>query len=404
MGADMECVYRGFDGLDMAFHGRLPEAIIEALAEAKALAKAAYEPVSAEIAGVPVLVKPTGRGGGFEYSFSTGEDGADWACMGANVEGGRWMLTASAKSAMFVQHGASLEAARDQFAALLKAWHFEPTRSDEGHFESVARVDFAMDFVEAAGDPFTLDPAMIASKGKKSGYLEGASAHWSGRRVTGATVGKMPNRQVTIYDKTADIKAKGKDYWWQVWGLDPECGQRVWRVELRAAKKFLRDTWKVRTFEDLQAAVADMMADTLDKVRLVVPDDSNITRCSDAPLWRRVREAIASGFKGLFNGLCPGVVKEAVLGRLDARLRGMLRGCFLTHAAVSTSDMGFPETKVTGVKAFVERTMQSLLHEIEADTEVTIEHVAKARNRYRLLRIEDWRERQVKPMPEWLAA
>ena len=110
-------------------------------------------------------------------------------------------------------------------------------------------------------------------------------------RTTSVTVGKMPNRQVIVYDKRAEVIARSKSYWWVIWndtlrraglpllqydtvrreaGADPtpvtvpyvensaphiDATQpdisRVWRIEFRAGKNRLKDTWGIRTWGQL---------------------------------------------------------------------------------------------------------------------------------------------------------
>jgi hypothetical protein len=55
--------------------------------------------------------------------------------------------------------------------------------------------------------------------------------HRFARRVSGITIGRMPGRQLCLYDKRADSLLKRKLYWPAVWGLDlAEHRNPVWRV------------------------------------------------------------------------------------------------------------------------------------------------------------------------------
>ena len=394
----MKNLYANFDGLDLSFHGRVSDQMIDALDKAKIEAQELRGSVSAEIGGLPVMVRETGRRGGWAYVFDTGEDGEVWACMGRNEEQGRWVLTVSVRSAAFLQYG-GLEAIRARIAERLECFEFEPIPCPQsGLVDSVSRVDFCCDFLCARN--FEINPEAIASKGSKKGHLEGASVFWAGRRITGVTVGKMPNRQVVIYDKTTDTRQKGKDYWFEAWGLDRETEDRVWRVELRAGKKFLRETWGVKSLDDLAASVGDIMTDTLDKVRLVDLVDSNVTRCPDAPLWAALRKAVADGLRGLFSGLCPGVVRETVRERFDLTMRTLVKGCALTHAAVLVG-----RNDLAAICDLIEKNAGDVIRAIKSDAEETLKHVARARDRYRMLGAEEWAKRNGKPaVPEWLSA
>lgn len=385
----MECVYKNFDGLDMAFHGVMDIETIEELERAKNAAAAAGEPVAVEVAGIALKVMETGRRGGWHYVLDTGEDGEIWAIKDAPKDGkGGWNITASARSAAFLQHG-GLEAVHRRMLEKLDRWGFLPTPCpDSGRFDGVTRVDFAADF-KIAKD-WTLEPGNISNKGGKTGHYEedtSFTATWSGRRNTGCTIGKMPNRQVCIYDKTAEVKAKQKDYWFEAWGLDPDDKEfRIWRVENRAGKRFLKDRFGVRSFEEVSACIGDIMADTLDNVRLVDPIDSNITRCPDAPLWQQVRAVVADGLKDMMAGLAPGVVKETTRERLSATMEKLLRGVALTYAAVDTGKMALPV-----LLEQIRRVSDGVIRQIESDAEETLKHVKRAQNRYRLIEVETWK-------------
>mgnify|MGYP006271593365 CR=1 FL=1 len=404
----MDCVYWNCDGLDMSFHGLVSMGFADALEEAKARAQEAKAPAALEFAGVNMLVRETGRRGGFAYVFDTGEDGEVWAVKApvAGDDRGAWAVSVSPKSASFVQHGGPY-AVRARVAEKLLAFGFTPTRCPKsGRFDGCARVDFAADFLVPEG--FVLDPASVASKGSKTAYSEGvasdgAELHWRGRRVTGCTVGRMPNRQVCIYDKVADIVAKGKDYWWDAWGLEPgesaKDRPRVWRVELRAGKDFLRDVWKLGTIDDVLASLGDVMADTLDKIRLVEPIDSNVTRCPDAPLWTAVRRAVMRGLEGCFTGLAPSRVRETVRGRLDATMRQLLSGIAVTHAAVTLG-----RADVEGILDHIDRVVTDIFGELRAGAEETRARARKALDRYKLLEISEWETRMSRPQPDWLPA
>lgn len=395
----MENVYANFDGLDLSFHGSVPEGLIDTLEQAKGAAVEAREPVSADLGGVPVMVRETGRRGGYKYVFDTGEDGEIWAMMGSNEPGGRWMLHCSVRSAAFVQYG-GLEAIKERLSERLKAFGFESTRCPKSsRFESVSRVDFAMDFHM---DEFVLEPERFSTKAGTKSHFEGVSAHWAGRTCTGVTMGKMPNRQVNVYDKSREIQVTRKDYWWKVWGIDPaehETRPKVWRIELRAGKRFLSEAWKLHTLEDIEDAIGDLMADTLRKVRYVDLTDSNVTRCPDATLWQRACDVVRHGLWDHFAGLCPDAVKETVRERFDLTMTQMLRGVAITYAAVKSGSRNLAE-----IQRQIEAVVGDVLRSIETDAEDCEKAVKRAQDRYRLLEVEAWQKKRNRPRPDWLSA
>lgn len=396
----IKCVYAGFDALDASFFGKMPMSILEKLKAAKLEAGEARALVAIELGGVAVQVYETGQRGGYAFKWTTGEAGETWVCKGDALQDGDWQLRVSVNAAAFVDGigagdiGGQLGEVMAGLSDKLKAWGFEAMRSPQGHFESVSRIDFAMDFLM---QDFVLDPALIASKGSKTGYMEGATAHWSGRRVTGLTVGKMPARQVVIYDKIADTVKKQKDYWFKVWGLDPEDKPEVWRIELRAGKKLLNGQYGLRTFDDIARAAGDVFSDTLRKVRLVDPTDTNITRCESSSLWKAAELVMRDGLKFAFSGLASGQVIETTKARLTDTLRKMWRGVALTMAAVKTK--GFNEVQIV---AMAEDLAADIRRLIVSDKTRVQKHIREARGRYVFLCEDEWRKAKEEREPEWM--
>lgn len=381
--------YANLDGLELAIHGTIADETLVALEAAKAVAAETRGDAPAILGGLTVMVKETGARGGYAYVFSTGEDGETWFLHGKSKPEGAWALRVSINAGAFVQMGydPSLENLRKHIDARLVNIGFSVVRDPKsGLFESMGRVDFAFDF---RADDFVLDPMAVVSKGSKTGYLEGATAHWAGRRVTGCTIGKMPNRQVVIYDKVADSIAKGKTYWWKVWGLDPEEGARVWRVELRAGKRHLREVWQVKGWDDLAQALASWVADTLDKVRLVDLIDSNVTRCPDAGLWRALRDAVSNVMDLSRIYAAPGLIRETTKARFDAMMRQLLKGVALTHAVVMQGRLDLPR-----LLRHVGDVAADVIAELQSDVIETLTRAGVARGRYSLLEDTEWMMRQ----------
>ncbi|WP_147250381.1 hypothetical protein [Thalassospira lucentensis] len=63
-------------------------------------------------------------------------------------------------------------------------------------------------------------------------------------------IGKMPGRQVIIYNKRTPAIEKKTTYWFKVWEIAPPTNtdKHVWRVEFRAGQKELKDKYNLRSF------------------------------------------------------------------------------------------------------------------------------------------------------------
>lgn len=149
--------------------------------------------------------------------------------------------------------------------------------------EKISRVDFAMDFITSNFAPDTSN-FIVHSRTSKSTNIEETK---KGRETISIRVGKMPNRQVGLYNKTVEIIASNKPYWWSIWDIDKEDNKdkQIWRVEVRAGKDEL-NKWTSRTYIDFEKKVGDIIQDILNKIRYTVPDtNTNQSRWQNAEFW-----------------------------------------------------------------------------------------------------------------------
>jgi hypothetical protein len=127
---------------------------------------------------------------------------------------------------------------------------------------SVSRIDYAVD-VLAPGFVLVPESFIMHSHCLRADHVD-MQIHGKSGRITSVTVGKMPARQVIVYDKRAEAIAHRKTHWWEIWNralatrglplLEP-AGDRsacaVWRVEMRAGKDLLKDRWGIRDWAEL---------------------------------------------------------------------------------------------------------------------------------------------------------
>jgi hypothetical protein len=127
----------------------------------------------------------------------------------------------------------------------------------------------------------------------------------TGARVTGLRAGNVSNRQLAIYDKRAEIIAKGKMGWLTIWNdarakagkppLDlkaPNISQ-VWRFELRMGSKQLRNKFEMRSWQDLYDMIGDAYTDFCDRMRYCSKAaDSNRSRWPAHELWKWLQQGL----------------------------------------------------------------------------------------------------------------
>ena len=74
----MKVLYRGFDGLDVAFQGRVPDALLAELEDARERAVKEMRAAMLDYRGVRMAVADSGARGGYAFLCDTGPDGATW--------------------------------------------------------------------------------------------------------------------------------------------------------------------------------------------------------------------------------------------------------------------------------------------------------------------------------------
>jgi len=123
----------------------------------------------------------------------------------------------------------------------------------------------------------------------------------------------MPGRQIIIYDKRREAIDKHKMHWFKLWGIDPKNRNKcVWRIELRAGKKHLKDRCQIRTFADAEAAIGDVFKLAMEDIRYVAEHqtDSNITRQQIHPLWEQASGIALYAMQEHRAGLTPDQIRE----------------------------------------------------------------------------------------------
>lgn len=189
--------------------------------------------------------------------------------------------------------------------------------------ESIRRIDFAMDFLMP--EAFELNHMQFVThhRSKVSPHFEEKkesdpntpSLVFQGRRIGSVTIGKMPGRQVIVYNKRKAAIEKRAYFWFKVWDIDPtDTTKNIWRVEFRAGKKELKDKFNIRTFTDLENSIGDAFYDAAEKIRYLddFQTDGNVTRQRPHQLWVAVMECLSKKLVDYRSGLVPSQVREVI--------------------------------------------------------------------------------------------
>jgi len=330
----MKMIYNNFDGLDVSFQGAFPEDILISLAQTKELTKAAHnDDVVVKIgrSSVPVAVAATGAKGGYAYRFDTGVDGATWFVK-HSTKRNDWNIRVSLKSLNLALNG--YEKARDNLFSMLDDFgvcgcFYNLENELLPPEQSVGRVDYCFDFLI---DDFVLEAEnfLAHSRSTLRGVepIEMDTVHRA-NKMESVTVGKMPNRQVIIYDKTLEIRQKQKPFWWDIWNLKKEeVTGKIWRIEIRAGKNELRE-WNIASFDALEFCMGDALQRILEDIRYVIPaDDTNRSRWPLHPLWEscqeKAKEVLAPYTSNAERRKIIKDLRENIVTRAQKNLRGSI--------------------------------------------------------------------------------
>jgi len=307
-----ELLYQGIDTLDIAFQGALSPDVLDHLKAARDEAEKDDEKqlITVGPGQVEAHILPHGMKGGYRYVLDTGPEGAQWRFK-THLRQSEWNGFVSIASGMLVTR--TLADIQREIWDTLRRFGFRIT----GH--AVNRVDYAMDF---ATDYFEPNPDQFVAHsnckvtpyyGQKATDDTQPSSVTRGRRIESVTIGKMPGRQIIVYDKRRDTIVKRKDWWFEAWGIAKDDKSReIWRVEIRAGKKELKDKWNLRTTDKLQASLGDLLQRSLQDVRYVdtSQSDTNVSRQDLHSLWAAAMKVVVGTDSMGRTGLQPGAVKE----------------------------------------------------------------------------------------------
>lgn len=313
-------LYHGYDKLEVAYQGALSRSALSALETAKARAKSEGGDVMATIGTLKCVVKGYGTNStqGYAYIFDTGREGIMWVAK-RSTDPQQWNLRASVSSGLLLEQG--FKGARKILDDHLEAFGSTVLA------ESVGRVDYCVDIqMDADGtkskDAFKLDPhAFIAHSKTSREIIEAAPDErtpsepdkepfyriFGDKYVQTVTLGRMPGRQLQVYNKRAESVKFKRTHWFAAWGKDPKKCPNVWRVEMRAGKEYLRD-WNLKTLDDIEAAMGDICKDCLTKIRYVkgVDDITNVSRAENHILWVLAASTVMDAMKDSVSGLVRG--------------------------------------------------------------------------------------------------
>lgn len=380
-------VHSGFDTLDFAMQGFLPFDVLNKLKIAKEEAIKNNAPTILYLGLNKILVQVLGNGrrGGYAFQLNTGQVGAIYAIKDSQ-SANDWNIFVNIGSAALLQYGYH-EAKRIALSELI---HFGAILGKE----SISRVDYCFDFL-MNGFELNAEQLIAHSRSSKTAYTNEPNIDdktkyaFRGRKLETLTVGKIPNLQIQIYDKRREVIQKQKPYWFNVWGTDandPE--QQVWRVEVRAGKRHLKDRWALNTFQDIEDSFGDVVCAALEKVRYIdddqIFDTSNVTRAKLHPLWTEAQKHAKQTLFDYQSGLVAGTIKEQIRNQVIQECQKSISAyARRLAAALELSDQQV-------IKDLARITHDTIALEIENDNEKFLEKTNKTKQKMKFIEDEEF--------------
>ena len=308
----MQLLHKGFDALDVSYAVHFPEKFMPILLQAKQKAGEIKAPVMVSLDGVEFNVSSGGMQGGYAFWCNTGSAGENWGIKRPNTKD-PWgvRVSVSAIQTALIGLGGVKERLESKFDRL-----GIPLRQGQ---ESISRVDFALDFIspdfELLADNFVMHPRFGWKR-----HVPIREYKEAGRtgRTQSVTVGKNPGRQIIVYDKRAEVLAKGKR----------------WRVELRAYKRHLKEDWGVTTWSQLEKKLPAILNGLLSDIRYTRPTlDATRSRWPEHELWLRARKELQDDLSKMKSFATESAIAEVLKAEREQMLMAQIAGCALSLAA-----------------------------------------------------------------------
>ncbi|MGX9353984.1 hypothetical protein ACS3SW_02125 [Roseobacteraceae bacterium S113] len=399
-------MHRGFDTLRLSIKASIPPDLLETLEAEQRRAELENAPALVEYNGLQFHVKSHG-GHGYAFILSGGPDGANWSLKRPNPRD-PWGVQIAIGSRFLAYHGLGM--AKAHIEHWMERFGMRYATEDV----SIARLDYCVDLL---APDFTLipDQFVMHASTRRRDYTTDDPKVTYGRsgRATSVTVGSTPNRQVIIYDKRAEVIRHGKAHWWDIWNhtraasltsetvgplarlamaskagvgsgftpLSPDpavaASNRVWRVELRAGKKLLKDRWNIHTWAQLFDRFGEVMREAGKVIRYCEPSgDSNRGRWRNHPLWEAAIAEVEDDLFELRSGADPNAAKEVHKADHAALLLRNLTGTAISRAVMEGVE------RVEDLEAAMDRLAAEIKHAIARDPERAARSLQAAHERY----------------------
>lgn len=278
----------GVDKLEIAFQGAFSLENLAFLESARNIAEKNQQKHTFEFFGDVIKIHQCGRQGGYAFVIDTGITGEQISIKN-NSDSSQWNIFVSFSAAGLLEKGED-----KMITDLIEKFTRWGVRILQ---ESVSRVDVAVDI---ANSDFKLNTEAFTkhSNMQTCTHSEQYKSRSIGRRNTYVCHGSHASKtiQAVMYDKTLLVRDKKDFFWFDYWGVPEEKDNKsfvVWRIEVRAFQRYLKEKINIKTFSQLKEKLPTLVQDILQKIRLDHYED--LTKRQDTrrthPIWQLAIEA-----------------------------------------------------------------------------------------------------------------
>lgn len=341
-------IYCNLDKLELSCQGAVPPKMQELLQQAKDHAQQEKACHILTIGTIRAAVEPKAKGS-YTFCFNTGETGAT-VFVSKNTNPANYNIRIFVSSACLATKG--FEGALSHIREICNSLGAQGIKRNphikqepfETLVESISRVDFCMDVV--ANDFEILRERVIAhSRAQKKFFVPEMQIVERGKNTESLTIGKANNKQVCVYNKTKELAAHQKNYWYDIWAKTapvlgataPEMGDNntVWRFEVRVGKDALYDAG-ITTFRQLKENLPALYAAILEQNRLAADKvhGKNLSRWQLHPLWALFQEKVIACFENETVTMPSTIVTDKLLEERILMMRKSIYGHLISFAAL----------------------------------------------------------------------
>jgi len=382
----MIIVHKGFDTLTLSIQANISDELFAALDAERERAEEARQNIQFTYGGADFDLLPYG-GHGYRFILKGGPLDVQWFIKKPNSRD-PWGIRVTIGSILLATQGLGFARA-----------YIDKTLTRLGvryaaHQVSIARADFCVDILAPEFELIPENFVTHSHSNRADHYSPAEHTRSNGKsgRFTSVTVGKMPGRQVIIYDKRREVIDKQKPVWWDIWNsnltaqglpkLNPKdrATSQVWRVEIRAGKNLLKDRWQIRQWAEFDSLFGDVVSEALTKVRYCEPEntDTNRARWPNSPIWDQVVQVMDEELLEMRSYLDPDLVKTVHRQEHIRVMVSQVVGNLVTLAALEDVDE-------QDLRGFIEPIGSRMWKTAMEDPDRVQSKLAAAKGRYRFV-------------------